>query len=407
MKLLHTSDWHLGRALYGRKREKEFSLFLSWLLETLTCENIDILLIAGDIFDTTTPSNWAQKLYYQFLTRAQSSGCKHIVITAGNHDSAHFLEAPSGILETMNIHVIGAFNGDIDREIISITGSDGTPVCIICAVPYLRERDIRLSSPGETVEEKSIKLICGIEQHYKQVVERAQTLRSETEAEVPIIAMGHLFAAGGHSVTGDGVRELYVGSLAHVPAAIFPKDIDYLALGHLHSGQLVGKQESIRYCGSPLPMSFAEATKNKEVIIVGSDRRQLSIRTRQIPCFQLLSTLSGTMEELLKFIQQLKDENSSVWLEIHYTGKERIPTLQEDLRRAASGSNLEILRIVNTQITQSYLSSQTVQETLEDLTVHDVFKRCLSQHNIEKSQEHELQSRFTKVLELLQQQESE
>ena len=407
MKLLHTSDWHLGRALYGRKRNDEFSHFLTWMIDTLFSEKIDVLLIAGDIFDTTTPSNWAQNLYYQFLTNVQKTGCRHVIITAGNHDSATFLEAPAGILKTMNIHVIGSINDDYKKEIISIPGPNGETQLIVCAVPYLRERDIRFASPGETVEEKSIKLVQGIQKHYEEVVGHALNMQRESQTKIPIIAMGHLFAAGGQSVTGDGVRELYVGSLAHVPASIFPVEIEYLALGHLHSSQLVAKNESRRYCGSPLPMSFAEGTKPKEIVLVDCDHQIQTISTINIPCFQRLESLSGNMDELRSHIEHLKNEDCSIWLEIKYNGQEIVSSLQEDMRQAVAGSKLEILRIVNTRIIESVLTNETSQETLEQLSVEEVFERCLSQNDITGKQHNELTLRFIQAVDLLQQHEKD
>jgi len=407
MRLLHTSDWHLGRALYGRKREAEFSRFLQWLLETMREEKVDILLVSGDIFDTTTPSNWAQTLYYRFLTEAVNTGCRHIVITAGNHDSATFLEAPAGILESMNIHVVGATDGDVTREVISIDDRDGSVGCIICAVPYLRERDIRSSNPGESIEEKSLKLVEAIEHHYHNVVQCALDYRKDSGPGVPIIAMGHLFAAGGKSVKGDGVRDLYVGSLAHVPASIFPPEIDYLALGHLHRNQLVAQQESMRYSGSPLPMSFEEARREKQVIIIDVDQHAKTIRELAVPCFQRLQCISGDLQELHRQIEDLKQEESSIWLEIQYTGTEIATSLQDDLRKATGASKIEILRIINSRIIESYLSSQEIEESLEQLSVEEVFERCLQQNHIGHDDHKELKFRFNRALDSLQQQEAE
>jgi exonuclease SbcD len=403
MKLLHTSDWHLGRALYGRRRNEEFSQFLDWMIDIITSQTVDVLLIAGDIFDTTTPSNWAQNLYYQFLTRIQHTGCRHVVITAGNHDSASFLEAPAGILKTMNIHVIGSIDDNIGKEIITIRGTDGTPQLIICAVPYLRERDIRFASPGETMDEKSTKLIQGIQNHYDEVVNHAVQLKTAHQELIPIIALGHLFAAGGQSVKGDGVRELYVGSLAHVPAAIFPEEIDYLALGHLHSSQRVAGDDSRRYCGSPLPMSFAEGKRAKSVILVECKAKDKTITEFDVPCFQRLESLEGDLQELIEKIDRLKTEECSIWLEIKYLGKELVANLQETLRDAVAGSKLEILRIVNTRIINSVLSSEVRQETLEELSVEEVFSRCLSQNDITGAQESELTLRFNQAMDALQQ----
>jgi exonuclease SbcD len=403
MKLLHTSDWHLGRALYGRKRHREFSQFLDWMIETLASEEIDVLLIAGDIFDTTTPSNWAQNLYYRFLTLVQKTCCSHVVITAGNHDSATFLEAPAGILKTLNIHVVGSINEDIEKEIIQIPGQNGETQLVVCAVPYLRERDIRFASPGETIEEKSAKLVQGIQQHYADVVDHARKTQENNQNEVPLIAMGHLFAAGGSSVKGDGVRELYVGSLAHVPASIFPESIDYLALGHLHSGQLLAKNESRRYCGSPLPMNFGEGRSPKTLVTVEFNQTTPTIDTIEIPTFQRLESIDGNMAELLSKIDHLKGENCSIWLEIKYSGQALVASLQENMRQAVAGTQLEILRIINTRIIASVLTSEGNLETLEQLSVEEVFDRCLCQNNITGTQYDELTLRFNQAVDILQQ----
>ncbi|MFT5728630.1 MAG: exonuclease SbcD [Desulforhopalus sp.] len=403
MKLLHTSDWHLGRALYGRKRHREFSQFLDWMIETLASERIDVLLIAGDIFDTTTPSNWAQNLYYRFLTLVQETCCRHVVITAGNHDSATFLEAPAGILKTLNIHVIGSINEDIEKEIIQIPGQNGETQLVVCAVPYLRERDIRFASPGETIEEKSAKLVQGIQQHYADVVDHARKTQENNQNKVPLVAMGHLFAAGGSSVTGDGVRELYVGSLAHVPASIFPESIDYLALGHLHSGQLLAKNESRRYCGSPLHMNFGEGRYPKTLVTVEFNQTTPTIDTIEIPTFQRLESIDGNMAELLSKIEYLKAEECSIWLEIKYSGQALVASLQENMREAVAGSTLEILRIINTRIIASVLTSEGNLETLEQLSVEEVFDRCLCQNNITGTQYDELTLRFNQTVDILQQ----
>ena len=406
MKLLHTSDWHLGRALYGRKRQIEFSLFLDWMIETLTLEKIDVLLISGDIFDTTTPSNWAQNLYYKFLTLVQKTSCNHVIITAGNHDSATFLEAPAGILKTLNIHVVGSINEDIEKEIIQIAGPNGEIQLVVCAVPYLRERDIRFASPGETIEEKSAKLVQGIQQHYADVVDHVKKSQEHSKNEVPLIAMGHLFAAGGSSVTGDGVRELYVGSLAHVPASIFPESIDYLALGHLHTGQLLAKNESRRYCGSPLPMNFGEGGAPKTLVTVEFNKTTPTINTIEIPTFQRLESIDGNMADmadLLSKIDHLKAENCSIWLEIKYSGQALVASLQENMRQAVAGSKLEILRIINTRIIESVLTSKGNLETLEQLSVEEVFDRCLNQNNITGTQYDELTLRFNQAVDILQQ----
>ena len=228
LRVLHTSDWHLGRSLYGHKRYEEFDCMLDWMVSTIETEFIDVLLIAGDIFDTTTPSNRAMQQYYDFLRRVSATQCQHIVIIGGNHDSPTFLNAPRQLLQALNVHVVGAALDDPAEEVLLLRDSQQQPMMIVCAVPYLRDRDIRQSEAGESMADKEQKLLSGIALHYQQVVAAAETLRaepgstetsvkkSETGIDVPIIGMGHLFTAGAQTVEDDGVRDLYVGSLAHV-----------------------------------------------------------------------------------------------------------------------------------------------------------------------------------------------
>lgn len=270
--ILHTSDWHLGRRLYGRLRYDEFAAFLNWLQNTISAQQVDVLIVAGDIFDTMTPSNKAQALYYEFLGKVSKSCCQHIVIVAGNHDSPTFLDAPSNVLKFLNVHVVGTACDDLNDEVMVLDDVDGTPHCIIAAVPYLRDRDVRSSSAGESAQSKDANVIAGICAHYDEVAKIANAKQAELlkshKRHIPIIATGHLFAAGGTTTDDDGVRELYVGSLGKVSADMFSKSFDYVALGHLHVPQRVGGRETIRYSGSPIAMGFGEARQQKQVLLV-------------------------------------------------------------------------------------------------------------------------------------------
>ena len=270
--ILHTSDWHLGRRLYGRMRYEEFAAFLSWLQDTISAQQVDVLIVAGDIFDTMTPSNKAQALYYEFLGKVSKSCCQHIVIVAGNHDSPTFLDAPSNVLKFLNVHVIGTACDDLNDEVMVLDDADGTPHCIIAAVPYLRDRDVRSSQAGESMDSKDANVIAGICAHYDNVAGIAKAQQAELaktcQRHIPIIATGHLFAAGGTTTDDDGVRDLYVGSLGKISADMFDDCFDYVALGHLHVPQRVGGRENIRYSGSPIAMGFGEAKQQKQVLLV-------------------------------------------------------------------------------------------------------------------------------------------
>ena len=413
MKILHTSDWHIGRTLYGRKRYEEFEAFLTWLAETIQENAIDALLVAGDVFDTSAPSHRAQELYYRFLCRVAASSCRHIVVVAGNHDSPSFLNAPRELLKVLDVHVVGSASEDPEDEVLVLRNKQDAPELIVCAVPYLRDRDLRVAEAGESVRDKEHKLIDGIRTHYTAVAALAEQKHKELGAEIPIVAMGHLFTAGGQTVDGDGVRELYVGSLAHVTAGIFPASFDYLALGHLHVPQKVNGSETIRYSGSPLPMGFGEAKQRKSVVMVAFglaiDDRQINetgavpgasknpsakIELIPVPVFQKLERVKGDWDNIRGRILELSaadDPNrSGAWLEVIYDGIAVIGDLRERLEAAISGARMEILRIKNNRIIDRCLSPIHAEETLDDLNVNDVFERCLAVHEVPEEQRPEL-----------------
>ena len=273
--LLHTSDWHLGRRLYGKPRYDEFKQFLDWQLQTLREQKVDVLLIAGDIFDTTAPSNQAQNLYYDFLSQVCHTDCRHVIIVAGNHDSASFLEAPKQLLKAFNIHIIGSMTDTPTDEVITLLDKAGQPELIVMAVPYLRDRDVRTVGHGERLDDKERKLAQGIKAHYARIADIAMAQQAQLQAKykrtIPIVATGHLFTVGGQTMEGDGVRDLYVGSLGSIGAEIFHPQIDYVALGHLHIPQAVGGQPHIRYAGSPIAMGFGESRQQKQVHLLRFD----------------------------------------------------------------------------------------------------------------------------------------
>ena len=398
MKILHTSDWHLGRALYGRKRYEECEVFLNWLSGIIEEQGIDLLLVAGDVFDNSTPSNRAQELYYRFLYRVAAAPNCHVVFTAGNHDSPSFLNAPRELLKFLNIHVVGCASVSPEDELIVLSGPDHESRLIVCAIPYLRDRDIRTAEAGESMEDKERKIIEGIRTHYRRVYEAAEEKRSLLKEPVPIVAMGHLFTAGGQTVDGDGVRELYIGSLLKVGTDVFPEYIDYLALGHLHIPQTVGGSDFIRYSGSPLPMGFGEASQEKSVVLVEFSDDAPSVANIPVPRFQELKTLRGDWQAIARDIEKLKSGGSKAWLEIIYEGDEIAGDLRTRLDEAIEGSNMEILRVKNTRVLERAMRGMDTDETLDDLDATDVFHRCLESHEIPEDQRPALLSAYQEVI---------
>lgn len=403
MKILHTSDWHLGRTLYGRKRYEEFEAFLKWLAKTIQHERVDVLLVAGDVFDTSAPSNRAQELYYRFLCAVAASSCHHVVVIAGNHDSPSFLNAPRELLKVLNVHVVGALAEVISDEVLVLHAEGGIPELIVCAVPYLRDRDIRVAEAGETIEDKERKLIEGIRDHYAAATAIAEAQRLALGVDIPIVAMGHLFAAGGQTVDGDGVRDLYVGSLAHVTAAIFPDSLNYLALGHLHVPQKVGSSERRRYSGSPIPMGFGEAKQAKSVCMVDFDHAEPTVQILPVPVFQRLERVKGDWPAISARILELSAIHPQAWLEVIYEGEEVISDLRDRLDKATANSDLEILRIKNNRIVDRVLGQIHDEEMLDDLSVDEVFARCLTAHQVPEDQQPELLRAYQETIASLQQ----
>lgn len=404
IRILHTSDWHLGRSLHGRRRHAEFAAFLDWMLSCLSKQQAGVLVVAGDIFDTSTPGTAAQELYYRFLAQVSTSCCRHVVIVGGNHDSPSFLDAPAGLLKALNVHVVGQAMADPAEQLILLHDTEGQPELLVCAVPYLRDRDIRQAQAGESIRDKEQKLLDGIREHYAAIGEAAVQLNAQLEKQVPILATGHLFAAGGQTLDGDGVRELYVGSLAHVNAGVFPDCFDYVALGHLHVPQKVGGLEHIRYSGSPLPMGFGEARQQKSLCQIDFTPASTTpvIELVDIPAFQQLARIRGDLAHISAQLADLRAQNESVWLEILYEGEEIVTDLREQLEQQVEGSELEILRIRNQRITQQVLVQTNQAETLDDLNEQDVFERCLDAHQVLPEQREELLVSYQQVLSSLQ-----
>ncbi len=383
MKILHTSDWHLGQTLYGKKRYEEFGLFLQWLAQTLKEESVDVLLVSGDIFDGVLPSNQAQALYYDFLLKAAQGPCRHIVITAGNHDSPAFLDAPKALLHALNIHIVGEADETIDSEILLLNDDNGLPEAIVCAVPFLRDSVLSKARPGNTVEEREQNLAQGMRDHYHRCAEKAEALRrslpfgsGQPSPALPIIAMGHLFAAGGTVCEGDGVRDLRIGSLGQIDCGIFPDSFDYVALGHLHIAQKVNAQERIRYSGSPLPMGFGESGQCKKVLLAEWQDGAFSVRGIDVPCFQKLEKICGDLPAIEKRLEELAAQRETVWLEILYTGSAVTSDLSEYLKEKAPAT-AEILRVRIQRGLEASLAAACDSVELEDMTLYDVFERRL------------------------------
>ena len=298
MRVLHTADWHLGQHfLTGQERTTEQQAFLDWLLLTVQAQAIDTLVIAGDIFDTQSPSYTAQELYYTFLVKMQRTGCRDIVVVGGNHDSPTMLNASRQLLRQLRIHVVGGVPTDPAEQVLHLAGPNGRPGLVVCAVPFLRDRDIRLAVAGETPDDRQIRIRQSIAGHYAALSEM-DVVRRLREQDVPVLATGHLYAAGGEAREG-AERDVHIGGLGLVGAEHFPAAFDYVALGHLHRPQVVGGRAHIRYSGSPVPLSFTEADDKQQVLLLEfKGAGAPTIMALPVPVARRLQRFHGTLDEV-------------------------------------------------------------------------------------------------------------
>jgi exonuclease SbcD len=369
MKIIHTADWHLGQSFFDYDRKEEHLIFLSWLKEQIQKHSIDLLLIAGDIFDSPNPSADSQKIYYHFLRDVTEENKNlQIIITAGNHDSAARLEAPSPLLEQFNISVKGVIgrleDGSIDLAslIVPITAG-GT--CL--AVPYIRHGDY----PSAEI------YADGVSKLYKELYDYAK------DRETPLIAMGHLQATGSEISVNDRSERTIIGGLEAISPESFAKDIAYVALGHLHRAQRVSGRDNIRYSGAPLPMSFAEKNNIQGVNLITIEKTTTIDRLIFEAPVRLISLPDKPkpLEEVLALIEELPDgeiSNTSPFLEIKIHLTEPEPSLRFKIEEALKTKAVRLTRI--TSDTTRKAEGQTITtyeelQTINPLTIAvDIFK---------------------------------
>jgi len=405
MKILHTADWHLGKKLEHNERTDEHQYFLNWLIEKLASECIDVLIIAGDVFDSGNPSNTAFEQYYRFLRQVKNTCCREVIITGGNHDSISTLNAPKELLKYFNVHIVGGVPEEFTEQIIPVKDVTGKVELVVCAIPFLRDRDIRLSVSGETTAERESRIRLGIGDHYNRFKEHIIQYKSDG---VPVIATGHLFAAG--SSTSESEKEIHVGNLGQVYAEQFPVEFDYVALGHIHRPQIVNKMNHIRYSGSPVPLSFSETDDKKQVIILEFESgKQMKIEEHEVPCCRRLIRIKGDLESVKNKLLLLGDHGLiyPAWTELQVETESYDYGMEEALNKLiADRPYLEKLFIrQNRTRPLMNLNDQTEAFALADLSPASVFmKRCEAE--MPGADYSSLVQTFTEVIELMAQEDT-
>lgn len=377
MRLLHTSDWHLGKRLFDKERYDVFENFLTWLLGTIRKERVDTLIVAGDIFDTAVPTNKSLRLYYDFLSQLTGSGCRHVVIVSGNHDSPTLLEAPKEILASLGVHVIGGAENP-ENEVIELKDSSGKLEGVVCAVPFLRERDILRLKDDSTLS-RSEEIQLAVENHYKNVVKKA--IDKMGAKRVPLIATGHLFTVG--SPKGEDVNELYIGATGAVPVSTFPSEIDYLALGHIHRAYSIGGDKTRNYCGAPISFTFEEANLEKLVRLVDFKPDEIKVTDIPVPKFDKLVSVQGSQTEITAKLKELIAQDKKILVEVIHTGKTDAINLTGEVADQTSGTKIEVLRIFDETKKANCLANDAEEMEIGELTWENVFEKKLKNETFE------------------------
>ncbi|BCS98076.1 nuclease SbcCD subunit D [Desulfoluna limicola] len=381
MKIIHTSDWHLGQRFFDRDRFDEHEAFLGFLLETIETHAVDLLIVAGDIFDTANPPREAERIYYQFLTKLSAMGGCSAIIVGGNHDSAPHLDAPATVLEALRVQVVGSLPDEVADAVFYVQSlrDEDDPGVWVAAMPYLRDRDVRKAVAGESFDDMEARTKAGVVAAYEKI---AEALKAK-DPRAPLIATGHLTALGGSISHSDSERTIHIGNLGSISGAQFPECFDYVALGHLHRAQKVSKNGHIRYSGSPLPLSFSEAGGTKEIRIIDTAAGNLTHEALAVPSFRRLIRLKGNAEALKDRLTDLKVDETEMtpWLELVVEGSLPSTTLNEELRGLADEHGAEVLKVGLDSRGRTSTDLDLSGLTISELKPEEVFKRRLEAYD--------------------------
>ncbi len=381
LRVLHTADWHLGHTLHGIERIYEHEKLVAWVVDTIERESVDAVLIAGDVFDAANPPTEAQALWYRFLVESwRRVPHLQVVVTGGNHDSAARLDATDPFLRAMKrLYVFGGVarrdgKPDLERLVVPLYDRSGTIGAWVAAVPFLRATETGAGTEDAVAE--------GTRRFYGSVLDMARARRTPDQA---LLAMGHVYLVGA-KVSELSERRLVVGNQSAVSHDLFPEDVAYAALGHLHLAQPVGGRESVRYAGSLLPLSLKERAYEHEVVLVDLDgSRAVQIRSLRVPRFVDILRIpadrdAASIDDVLKEIAHLPErgpgpEAGRPLLEVSVHVEQPEPTLRQTVEDALDRKEPRLARLgVQTAGTQQALGDVEVK-ALGELQPEEVFLR--------------------------------
>ncbi|KHT43026.1 exonuclease subunit SbcD [Pectobacterium brasiliense] len=405
MRIIHTADWHLGQYFYTKSRAAEHQAFLNWLIVQVEHHQVDAIIVAGDIFDNGSPPSYAREMYYSFVVALQRTGCQLIVL-GGNHDSVAMLNESRELLACLNTQVIACASDEPAQQVLLLENRQRQPGALLCAIPFLRPRDVLTSKAGQSGDEKQLALQEAITAHYQQCYQLACQKRDELGLPLPIIATGHLTTIG--ATASESVRDIYIGTLDAFPAQAFPP-ADYIALGHIHRPQRVTQSEHIRYSGSPIPLSFDELNSEKSVCLVSfapdaSPQTPPQIDILPIPMTQPMRLIKGSLSDIEQLLATFKNYQGDkpVWLDIEINTQDYLSDIQKRIQAMTENLPVEVLLLRRTREQRLQAITRQDKETLNELSVHDVFERRLAtETDMEDSRQQRVRTLFNQVIDEL------
>lgn len=365
--ILHTSDWHLGKRLFRRERETEHALFLQWLEATLKDREIDILLVAGDIFDSPTPPHSSLKLYYDFLKRVADLGVQTLIIS-GNHDSQGLIGAPQNLLEEKKIIFASKLETDSQKNTVKLTAKKAE-IWIKC-MPYFRNYElIKMSQEFGLFDDELPR-----EEVFKETLDQFFGTWPNGKPLAKLLLAHHVF--GNYSSTGS---EHFIGlsGIESIPLSMLKDRFDYAALGHIHKYQQMGEDPPAVYTGSPIQMRFSE-NKQKFVshINVDTATAALSVQKVQIPVFRELLQVKTDSEnyiEDLKSALEQKGVGLPPFVEVQAQMLEAKSAMADTLKEICERYGAELLSFL--PVLQSADWEQGPQEDVSKLNIMDLFRK--------------------------------
>lgn len=399
MRIIHTSDWHIGKRLHNYDLHQDFDFFSNWLLNEIKEREVDLLLVSGDIFDLANPSSSARRQYYTLLIQLKETGCQ-VILTGGNHDSPSVLNAPKEILNAIDIHVIGNLPEEKENYIIPIIRENGDAV-VVHAIPFLRDADLRNAMDGILYEDRIKAVQDGIEKVFKESIEHGK----EKYPSLPQIALGHLFTAG--VTTSDSEREIQIGNEAKFEAHRFGKGFDYVALGHIHKPQKVNGDSPIYYSGSPIPLSFSERKDEKRVLFFDT-KKGFEPESIIVPTFRKLIKISGKYDEIAMKLTDLKTNTPlTSLLEVELIEDNYNANLEDLFIQLVNEFHHPNAKIVKTKMNfkDRIFGAHELFDRSEDITELkpiEMFSKLLETQNYTPEDERDLKIAFNELVELTQ-----